>query len=112
MDKYIREQAGRPLTRMKKYYMTHLYEESDIGGRLTFSPWCLSKKMRIVNFRPDRVAMQDATAQMAFFQFMNAGKSKSAVPATVHCDHLIQANMGAKTDIATATQSNSEVYDF
>lgn len=56
--------------------------------------------------------MQDATAQMALLQFMNAGKEKSAVPATVHCDHLIQANMGAKTDIDTATKSNSEVYDF
>lgn len=65
-----------------------------------------------MNFRPDRVAMQDATAQMALLQFMNAGKEKSAVPATVHCDHLIQANMGAKTDIDTATKSNSEVYDF
>ena len=81
-----------------------MYEESDI---------CPFRRGEdYVNFRPDRVAMQDATAQMALLQFMNAGKSKSAVPATVHCDHLIQANMGAKTDIATATQSNSEVYDF
>ena len=81
-----------------------MYEESDI---------CPFRRGEdYVNFRPDRVAMQDATAQMALLQFMNAGKSKSAVHATVHCDHLIQANMGAKTDIATATQSNSEVYDF
>ena len=98
-----REQVGRPLTLAEKILYAHLYEESDI---------CPFRRGEdYVNFRPDRVAMQDATAQMALLQFMNAGKSKSAVPATVHCDHLIQANMGAKTDIATATQSNSEVYD-
>ena len=99
-----REQVGRPLPLAEKILYAHLYEESDI---------CPFRRGEdYVNFRPDRVAMQDATAQMALLQFMNAGKSKSAVPATVHCDHLIQANMGAKTDIATATQSNSEVYDF
>ena len=99
-----REQVGRPLTLAEKILYAHLYEESDI---------CPFRRGEdYVNFRPDRVAMQDATAQMALLQFMNAGKSKSVVPATVHCDHLIQANMGAKTDIATATQSNSEVYDF
>lgn len=99
-----REQVGRPLTLAEKILYAHLYEESDI---------CPFRRGEdYVNFRPDRVAMQDATAQMALLQFMNAGKSKSAVPATVHCDHLIQANMGVKTDIATATQSNSEVYDF
>ena len=99
-----REQVGRPLTLAEKILYAHLYEESDI---------CPFRRGEdYVNFRPDRVAMQDATAQMALLQFMNAGKSKSAVPATVHCDHLIQANMGAKTDIATATLSNSEVYDF
>lgn len=99
-----REQVGRPLTLAEKILYAHLYEESDI---------CPFRRGEdYVNFRPDRVAMQDATAQMALLQFMNAGKSKSAVLATVHCDHLIQANMGAKTDIATATQSNSEVYDF
>lgn len=99
-----REQVGRPLTLAEKILYAHLYEESDI---------CPFRRGEdYVNFRPDRVAMQDATAQMALLQFMNAGKSKLAVPATVHCDHLIQANMGAKTDIATATQSNSEVYDF
>lgn len=56
--------------------------------------------------------MQDATAQMALLQFMNAGKEKVAVPSTVHCDHLIQAYKGAKEDIATATKTNEEVYDF
>ena len=99
-----REQVGRPLTLAEKILYAHLYEESDICPFLRGEDY--------VNFRPDRVAMQDATAQMALLQFMNAGKSQSAVPATVHCDHLIQANMGAKTDIATATQSISEVYDF
>ena len=99
-----REQVGRPLTLAEKILYAHLYEESDICP--------FHRGEDYVNFRPDRVAMQDATAQMALLQFMNAGKSQSAVPATVHCDHLIQANMGAKTDIATATQSNSEVYDF
>ena len=99
-----REQVGRPLTLAEKILYAHLYEESDI---------CPFRRGEdYVNFRPDRVAMQDATAQMALLQFMNAGKSKSAVPATVHCDHLIQANMGAKTDIDTATKSNSEGYDF
>ena len=99
-----RKHVGRPLTLAEKILYAHLYEESDI---------CPFRRGEdYVNFRPDRVAMQDATAQMALLQFMNAGKSESAVPATVHCDHLIRANMGAKTDIATATQSNSEVYDF
>ena len=56
-----------------------------------------------MNFRPDRVAMQDATAQIALLQFMNAGREQVAVPSTVHCDHLIQAYKGAKEDIATAT---------
>ena len=99
-----RKHVGRPLTLAEKILYAHLYNESDIHP--------FRRGEDYVNFRPDRVAMQDATAQMALLQFMNAGKSKSAVPATVHCDHLIQANMGAKTDIATATQSNSEVYDF
>lgn len=65
-----------------------------------------------VDFRPDRVAMQDATAQMALLQFMQAGKSKVAVPSTVHCDHLIQAKLGAKEDLDTANVTNKEVYDF
>lgn len=99
-----RKHLGRPLTLAEKILYAHLYNESDMHA--------FRRGEDYVNFRPDRVAMQDATAQMALLQFMNAGKSKSAVPATVHCDHLIQANMGAKTDIATATQSNSEVYDF
>ena len=65
-----------------------------------------------VDFRPDRVAMQDATAQMALLQFMQAGKSKTAVPSSVHCDHLIQAKEGAKKDLNKAIYTNQEVYDF
>lgn len=68
------------------------------------------KKQR--HFRPDRVAMQDATAQMALLQFMQAGKDKVSVPSTVHCDHLIQAKEGAKSDLETAVNTNKEVYDF
>ena len=63
-------------------------------------------------FNPDRVAMQDATAQMALLQFMMAGKNKVAVPSTVHCDHLIQAKVGSDADLLRAKDSNSEVYDF
>lgn len=99
-----RTRIGRPLTLAEKILYAHLFDESDIHP--------FRRGEDYVNFRPDRVAMQDATAQMALLQFMNAGKSQSAVPATVHCDHLIQADMGAKADIATATQSNSEVYEF
>ena len=65
-----------------------------------------------VNFRPDRVAMQDATAQMALLQFMQAGKDKAAVPSTVHCDHLIQARLGAEQDLAEAQTTSKEVFDF
>ncbi|MEC8739762.1 MAG: aconitate hydratase, partial [Bacteroidota bacterium] len=65
-----------------------------------------------VDFAPDRVAMQDATAQMALLQFMQSGRNKVAVPSTVHCDHLIQAKVGAKSDLKTAVDNNKEVYDF
>ena len=65
-----------------------------------------------VDFSPDRVAMQDATAQMALLQFMQAGKAKAAVPSTVHCDHLIQAKSGAVEDLKSAMTTNQEVYDF
>ncbi len=65
-----------------------------------------------VDFQPDRVAMQDATAQMALLQFMQAGRDKVAVPSTVHCDHLIQAEVGAEKDLSKAKDKNREVYDF
>src|SRR5438552_17325828 len=65
-----------------------------------------------VDFAPDRAAMQDATAQMALLQFMTCGRDKVAVPSTVHCDHLIQAKIGAKKDLQLAIETNREVYDF
>ncbi|MDR3141149.1 MAG: aconitate hydratase [Tannerellaceae bacterium] len=99
-----RNRMGRPMTLAEKILYAHLYDEDSIEK--------YKRGVDYANFRPDRVAMQDATAQMALLQFMNAGKDKSAVPATVHCDHLIQANIGAKEDIAAATGSNREVYDF
>jgi len=99
-----RRNISKPMTLSEKILYAHLFDSKDI--RL------FKRGEDYVNFRPDRVAMQDATAQMALLQFMNAGKETSAVPATVHCDHLIQANLGAKADISTATDSNREVYDF
>ncbi len=99
-----RKSLGRPMTLAEKILYAHLYDEHSV--RL------YKRGEDYVNFRPDRVAMQDATAQMALLQFMNAGKDRSVVPATVHCDHLIQANIGAKADIQTATDGNREVYDF
>ena len=95
---------GRPLTLAEKILYAHIYDENKLKS--------FQRGEDYVDFRPDRVAMQDATAQMALLQFMNAGKETVAVPSTVHCDHLIQAYKGAKEDIATATETNREVYDF
>jgi len=102
--KQIKTILGRPLTLAEKILYAHLYDENALRY--------FERGTDYVNFRPNRVAMQDATAQMALLQFMNAGKERVAVPSTVHCDHLIQAYKGAKEDIATATQTNREVYDF
>ncbi len=99
-----RNRIDRPMTLAEKILYAHLFDQDALQN--------YKRGEDYVNFRPDRVAMQDATAQMALLQFMNAGKEKSAVPATVHCDHLIQADMGAEEDIDTATNSNREVYDF
>lgn len=101
---HSKKKLGKAMTLAEKILYAHLYHED----KLTL----YKRGEAYVDFRPDRVAMQDATAQMALLQFMNAGRSKSAVPATVHCDHLIQADMGASTDIHTATENNREVYDF
>ena len=98
------ERLKRPMTLAEKILYAHLDSTEQIID--------FRRGIDYVNFRPDRVAMQDATAQMALLQFMNAGKEKSAVPATVHCDHLIMADKGAKTDLAAATESNREVYEF
>lgn len=100
----IRNMLGRPVTLAEKILYSHLHGESPLQKYGRGSDY--------VFFAPDRVAMQDATAQMALLQFMMAGKSKVAVPSTVHCDHLIQAKVGASADLATANDVNSEVYDF
>lgn len=98
-----RKLIGRPLTQAEKILYSHTYE----------SPTQPFERGRdYVNFAPDRVAMQDATAQMALLQFKTCGRDKVAVPSSVHCDHLIQAKVGATQDLATAIDVNKEVYDF
>jgi len=99
-----RKLLGRPLTLTEKILYSHL-DEGD-------ATQVYKRGESYVDFRPDRVAMQDATAQMALLQFMQAGKSKVAVPSTVHADHLIQAKLGAKDDLNTANVTNKEVYGF
>ena len=94
----------RPLTLSEKILYAHLHEDSPLQN--------YERGKDYVFFAPDRVAMQDATAQMALLQFMMAGKDKVAVPSTVHCDHLIQAKVGAGTDLIAANNVNKEVYDF
>ncbi|MEL6986991.1 MAG: aconitase family protein, partial [Bacteroidota bacterium] len=100
----IRAELDRPLTLTEKILYSHLHAESPLKNYKRGDDY--------VFFAPDRVAMQDATAQMALLQFMMAGKDKVAVPSTVHCDHLIQAKTGAETDLKNALDINSEVYDF
>ena len=95
---------GRPMTLAEKILYAHLHEDSPLKE--------YKRGEDYVFFAPDRVAMQDATAQMALLQFMMAGKEKTAVPSTVHCDHLIQAKVGADKDLTVANEINSEVYDF
>ncbi|MCA9502665.1 MAG: aconitate hydratase [Myxococcales bacterium] len=99
----IRKRLGRPMTYAEKVLLGHLDDpegqELDAGESYLL-------------LRPDRVAMQDATAQMALLQFMQAGRDETAVPSTVHCDHLIQAYRGADADMQTARTTNAEVYDF
>ncbi|MCD6091185.1 MAG: aconitate hydratase [Bacteroidales bacterium] len=99
-----RKLVGRPLTYTEKVLYSHLDEGVPTQTH--------KRGESYVDFNPDRVAMQDATAQMALLQFIQAGKSKVAVPSTVHCDHLIQAKIGANEDLATAEITNKEVYDF
>ena len=95
--------VGRPLTLTEKILYAHYFETPSKAAERSAS---------YVDFAPDRVAMQDATAQMALLQFMSAGKKRVAVPSTVHCDHLIQAQVGAKGDLLRASEDNKEVYDF
>ncbi len=99
-----RQLIKKPFTLTEKILYAHLY------GAVPEKPY--SRGIDYVDFAPDRVAMQDATAQMALLQFSTAGRTKVAVPSTVHCDHLIQAKMGAVADLATANEVNKEVYDF
>ncbi|MFB9862306.1 aconitate hydratase [Rufibacter immobilis] len=99
-----RKAVGRPLTQTEKILYAHLY-----NGAATEA---YERGKSYVDFAPDRVAMQDATAQMALLQFMQAGRPTVAVPSSVHCDHLIQARVGADQDLAEAYAENKEVYDF
>lgn len=99
--KAARDQFKRPLTLTEKILYTHLAHPIDIVRGKTY-----------VDFNPDRVAMQDATAQMALLQFVTSGRKKVAVPSTVHCDHLIQAEVGAVPDLERARQESKEVFDF
>ena len=98
-----RKLLGRPLTLAEKTLYSHTYEAPTRA---------YGRGHDYVNFSPDRVAMQDATAQMALLQFSTCGRDKVAVPSTVHCDHLIQAKTGAVEDLATAMDVNKEVHDF
>ena len=99
-----REIVGRPLTLTEKILYNHLWDGNPTQA--------FGRGIDYVDFAPDRVACQDATAQMALLQFMHAGKSKVAVPTTVHCDHLIQAKVDAATDLARAKTQSNEVFDF
>ena len=99
-----RKVKGQPLSLAEKILYTHLAEDSPMQK--------FNRGKDYVYFNPDRVAMQDATAQMALLQFMQAGKKRTAVPSTVHCDHLIQAKVGAEKDLEQAKSSNKEVFDF
>ncbi|MEY4626648.1 MAG: hypothetical protein RL003_620 [Bacteroidota bacterium] len=99
-----RQLLGRPLTLTEKILYSHLWNNA--------APHTFGRGSDYVDFAPDRVAMQDATAQMALLQFMQAGRPKVAVPSTVHCDHLITAKTGAGEDLTKATTESAEVYDF
>lgn len=99
-----RKAVGKPLTLTEKILYAHLTEGA--------ASQAFERGASYVDFQPDRVAMQDATAQMALLQFMQAGRNQAAVPSTVHCDHLIQAEVGADADLSKAKDKNKEVYDF
>src|SRR6266576_573823 len=98
-----RRRLGRPLTYAEKVLFAHAEDPHTVG---------LERVVDYADYRPDRVAMQDATAQMALLQFMTAGLPQVAVPTTVHCDHLIQAHDGARVDLLAAVETNEEVYEF
>ena len=98
-----RRRLGRPLTFAEKILFAHADDPGTVG---------IERGVDYADYRPDRVAMQDATAQMALLQFMTAGLPTVQVPSTVHCDHLIQARVGADADLKNALDVNSEVYEF
>ena len=99
----LKNKVKRPLTLSEKILLLHSnFNQSHLPTR----------GESYVDFHPDRVAMQDATAQMAILQFMQAGQKKVAVPSTVHCDHLILAKLGAEKDLSTSIDVNKEVFDF
>ena len=100
----LRKKLDHPLTLSEKILYSHLYENQRVSS--------FKRGVDYVDFAPDRVAMQDATAQMAMLQFMMAGKDHTAVPTSVHCDHLILAKSGADEDLRSAGVTNKEVYDF
>jgi len=99
-----RKTVGKPLTLSEKILYSHLHSDQKLEN--------FGRGKSYVDFAPDRVAMQDATAQMALLQFMSAGRPKVAVPSTVHCDHLITAKVGAKDDLQVANSESKEVFDF
>jgi len=99
-----RKVVSKPLTLSEKILYAHLWD----GNAQT----AFERGKSYVDFAPDRVAMQDATAQMALLQFMQAGKKKVAVPSTVHADHLIQAKLGASKDLQASLNQNNEVFNF
>lgn len=99
-----RKVVNKPLTLSEKILYSHLHEDQKLSA--------FERGKSYVDFAPDRVAMQDATAQMALLQFMSAGRPKVAVPSTVHCDHLIVAKTGAKEDLTIANSESKEVFDF
>ena len=99
-----RQLVGRPLTLSEKILYSHLWDDNTTKA--------YQRGKDYVDFAPDRIALQDATAQMALLQFMQAGKSKVAVPTTTHCDHLIQAKNGAGTDLHSALNTSNEVFNF
>ena len=100
----VKEKLKRPLTFTEKVLFGHIDSESAINSALRGASY--------EEFNPDRVAMQDATAQMALLQFMQAGRKKVAVPSTAHADHLIQAKIGADKDLQEGINQNNEVFNF
>ncbi len=99
-----RKVVNKPLTLSEKILYSHLHADQKLEN--------FGRGKSYVDFAPDRVAMQDATAQMALLQFMSAGRARVAVPSTVHCDHLIVAKAGAKDDLQIANGESKEVFDF